>query len=285
VPNVDRRLFCSATMAARIERAECGLLAGAAAAAAARAPAVPVIEFPLAGGLAVWTAPEAPFNKVAGLGFAGVPATAELDALERAFVARRAPVRVELATLGDPAMVELLTGRGYRLVGFENVLGRPVDAAVRSAALPGIEVGECGPSDLLDWMDAVAGGFAAPDDQGVPADEEYSREALEQAFGDLAHARGFRRYLARLDGEVAGGASARYVDGVAQLCGAATLPRYRRRGVQSALLAARLAAAAAAGCDVAVVTTQPGSKSQENVQRLGFELLYARAVLVLPPPA
>jgi hypothetical protein len=29
-----------------------------------------------------------------------------------------------------------------------------------------------------------------------------------------------------------------------------------------------------------VVTTQPGSKSQENVQRLGFELLYTRAILV-----
>ena len=34
------------------------------------------------------------------------------------------------------------------------------------------------------------------------------------------------------------------------------------------------------GLDVAVVTTQPGSKSQQNVQRQGFELLYTRAVLV-----
>ena len=29
-----------------------------------------------------------------------------------------------------------------------------------------------------------------------------------------------------------------------------------------------------------MVTTQPGSKSQQNVQRQGFELVYARAVLV-----
>jgi hypothetical protein len=28
------------------------------------------------------------------------------------------------------------------------------------------------------------------------------------------------------------------------------------------------------------VTTEPGSKSQQNVQRQGFELLYSRAVLV-----
>jgi hypothetical protein len=31
---------------------------------------------------------------------------------------------------------------------------------------------------------------------------------------------------------------------------------------------------------IAVVTTQPGSKSQQNVQRQGFDLLYTRAVLV-----
>ncbi|HRI11203.1 MAG TPA: hypothetical protein PKW35_25470, partial [Nannocystaceae bacterium] len=63
------------------------------------------------------------------------------------------------------------------------------------------------------------------------------------------------------------------------------LPAHRRRGVQSALLTHRLAAAAAAGCELAVVTTQPGSKSQENVQRLGFALLYARAIFVGPAPA
>ena len=51
-------------------------------------------------------------------------------------------------------------------------------------------------------------------------------------------------------------------------------------GVQSALLATRLADAAGQGCEIAVVTTQPGSKSQQNVQRQGFELLYTRAILV-----
>jgi hypothetical protein len=50
--------------------------------------------------------------------------------------------------------------------------------------------------------------------------------------------------------------------------------------VQGTLLSERLRAAEKAGCDVAVVTTQPGSKSQENVQKQGFELLYTRAILV-----
>ena len=35
--------------------------------------------------------------------------------------------------------------------------------------------------------------------------------------------------------------------------------------------------------DIAVVTTQPGSKSQQNMQRQGFDLLYTRAILLKQP--
>jgi hypothetical protein len=52
--------------------------------------------------------------------------------------------------------------------------------------------------------------------------------------------------------------------------------------VQSALLRARLIDAAEQGCDLAIVTTEPASKSQHNVQRAGFALLYSRAILIRP---
>jgi hypothetical protein len=54
--------------------------------------------------------------------------------------------------------------------------------------------------------------------------------------------------------------------------------------VQTALLQARLQDAARRGCDLAVITTAPGSKSQQNAQRRGFALLYARALHVKAPP-
>jgi hypothetical protein len=60
------------------------------------------------------------------------------------------------------------------------------------------------------------------------------------------------------------------------------LPVFRRRGVQTALLRRRLADAYEAGCELALLTTSPGSKSQENGHRQGFELLYSRALLVRP---
>jgi len=136
-----------------------------------------------------------------------------------------------------------------------------------------------GDGEFEAWLDVVADAVAHPDTQGVPSHEEFPREVVVRAERDLAAA-GAVRYAALRDGVIAGGASFRIAEGVAQLTGAATAPAHRRRGVQTALLSARLADAAAAGCDIAVVTTQPGSKSQQNVQRRGFDLLYARAVLV-----
>jgi hypothetical protein len=49
--------------------------------------------------------------------------------------------------------------------------------------------------------------------------------------------------------------------------------------VQTALIRARLAFAAAAGCDLAAVNTVPGSVSQRNAERQGFRVVYTRALL------
>ena len=280
-------LFGSSALAARIERAEASLVESGARAVTlrqdARAAGHPVFVREIAGGVAVWTEPGSPLNKVAGVGFAGAVSEAEIAAIERELAARGAAVQVELANLADPAIAAMLTGRGYRLVNFENVLGR----AIREESLPAIADGvavELVPAGEFDvWLEAVIEGFANPDDQGVASPDDFPRDILAKVMRDFAAIEGFAHYLARRGGEVAGGASLRVAEGVAQLAGAATLPAHRRRGVQSSLLAARLADALAAGCDVAVVTTQPGSKSQQNVQRQGFQLLYTRAVLVKEP--
>src|SRR5215470_9199256 len=119
-------LFCDISLAERIERAEVGLIAGASDAARRRRPEAGGFAIPVAGGLATFAEDASPFNKVAGLGFGGTPGAKTLDEVERAFAARGAPVQVELAHLADPAIGALLTGRGYRLVSFENVLGLPI---------------------------------------------------------------------------------------------------------------------------------------------------------------
>ena len=274
-------MFANASLARRIERAEMGLVLEGAAAAARRVPAEQMIIHEFNGGAAVFVEPGAPFNKTVARGFEGVPAPEVLDRLEQQFAERQAPLQFEIATLADPGVARALTNRGYELVGFENVLALPLGPSSRFEPVEGIDVTRSAPDESAAWLDAVAVGFMHPDTFDGPSSQpQLPRDVLDRVFGDTLVAPNFERYIARRAGEVAGGASFRMQDGVAQLSGAATLPSHRRQGVQSALLRHRLAEAVRRGCDIAVVTTEPGSKSQENVQKAGFALLYARAVVV-----
>ena len=281
-----RMLMATRTLAARIEAAERDTVLDFAS--LARAAGGEVMVHHVGGGAAVFGGPGQPFNKIIGLGFDGPVDADAVAEMERAYDAARAEMRVELATLADPAVGALLTRRGFELAGYENVLGLALDAVMVDAltlareadAVRGVIVTGAG-DDTRAWIETVADGFGQPDHfDGPPPTESFNRQTLVDVFTTSSGAPGMALYLARLDGAIAGGGAVRISAGLAQLSGAATLPAFRRRGVQSALLRARLLDAARQGCDLAVVTTEPASKSQENVQRAGFTLLYSRAVLI-----
>jgi ribosomal protein S18 acetylase RimI-like enzyme len=280
-------LFATATLAARIDLAEARLCAAFAGIQGRRGQDAFVTG--IGGTVAVYGSPGAPFNKVAGLGLSGELDESALEHLEGEFRRRDAPLQVELSTLADPAVGAMLTRRGYVLLNFENVLGLSLDPAYIDDAnrrqvedqTGGITVARLQASDDPLWIDAMITGFAQADTFDGPASHEsYSREMLERAYRDQSEIEGSVRYVAHRNGALAGGGSVRLEGGLAQLTGAATLPEHRRKGVQSAVLRARLIDAAYYGCDLATVTVQPGSKSMQNAQRAGFSLLYPRAILV-----
>lgn len=273
-------MFASIAAATRIDRAEKRLTESL---AQAIVDSNAFIEF-IGGGVAVYAGPSSPMNKMIGVGFEGPPAATRLQEIEDLFQSRGAPLQAEVSTLADPAFAAMLTTRGYVLCNFENVSGRPIaDADRNSPENQNIQIEPLSASGADAWIDAAITGFQHPDGKGVQSQDLPPREALEAVMRPFAVAAGFRRYCAWVEGQLAGVATLRIDDGVAQLCGAATLPAFRRRGVQGALLRRRLADSAQAGCDLAVITTQPGSTSQENAHRQGFSLLYPRAILVKDP--
>ncbi len=273
-------MFADATLAARIDRAESRLTSGAAEAIRDAGLQKRVIIMPIAGGTAVYAGPAAPMNKLVGLGFDGPLDLSVLGEVEREWRDRAEPVRVELSILADPTIGQALTERGYRLRGFENVLGRLLKTLepVESRAELTVEVVQ--EAEATTWMDIAVTSFLELDGTGSGPDDSMSREEMVRVLSDFMIVPGLVRYLGRIDGQPVGEAAMRLDEGLAQICGAGTLPAFRGRGMQKALLARRLADAQAAACDFAVVTTAPGSRSQENVMRRGFELLYTRAVLI-----
>lgn len=265
-------MFCPPTLAARIDRAEGRLCAATAQSAEGLVLAV-------GGGSAIFAGSDSPTNKMIGVGYDGAVASSAFEEVETQFAARGARLQAEVSTLADPSIHSMLAARGYVPSGFENVLGHPL----KDSVLPmpeGMAITPIGRDDFPIFADVLVEAFANPDVGGVGGDEAPPPELLRQWVLVTLSLPGFHGYFARIGGEVAGGAAIRVDDGIAAFCGAGTLPRFRRRGVQTALIRSRLADAAKLGCEVAVVVTQPASRSQQNAQREGFELMYARQLLV-----
>jgi hypothetical protein len=263
------------SLAARIDRVEARLVHAVASAVAANDATARTQVIAIGDGIATFARSGSPVSKVIGVGFDGPLDAAVLATIETAWREREEPVRVELASLASTDAALQLSERGYHLLGFEHVLVRSLATLPPRAQHVDVTHGR----DDAAWMRILVDGFAAGDGTGATVDD-YARDAIEQVMRDMSWAPGFSRYVASLDGTPVGAATMRIDDGIALMGGAATLPTSRRRGVQGALLAARLADARDAGCELAIVTTAPGSQSQANVMRSGFALAYARAILV-----
>lgn len=268
-------------LARRIEAAEVRLsLAMADAARTVEGASVFTVE--RAGGAAVFCGPASPMTKAIGFGLAAPIADEDIDAVEKAFAASGMQPGWEVSTLADLASIRRLESRGYRLQRIEAVLGCDL---VRKHPVPVSDSGDMtvtrGPDDHWERI-AVEAFTEAETVEGrdAPA-EHYDTSVLEQTMAQLRALESVRRYVAWVDGVPASAGTARVDGGIFQLCGAGTLAAFRRRGLQTLLLSARLREAIQDGCDLAVVTVEPGSRSQANVQRHGFVPLYSRLVFAL----
>lgn len=234
------------------------------------------------GGLALFGKRGSPLNKVLGLGLGASVSDADLDRIERFYAAHRTPVQIELCPLAAVDVAPRLSARGFVLQGFETELARSIGPGVaRDLARPDeIRVTQARPDQDDLWLRVTAGGFAAfePPVGGGPSPEVPSIESMIDMMSQFAHPK-IRRYLAWLGDEPAGGGAAWVHAGVVGIAGTATLPQFRRRGVQRAITISAMEDAADEA-DLAIATTAPGSTSQRTFERLGFQVLYTRAILV-----
>ncbi len=216
-----------------------------------------------------------PLSEVLALGLDGPVPDETLDAIEAFYDERESPVRIQLCPLAEPSLAGRLSARGYALGEFENILVRrvaPVDAALSGAPLaPGVSVAPAGPSERELWSRLTGEGFFSP--APIPP-------VFDGLFDALFEYPGATPWIARADGAPAGAGAVASLGDVADLFAMATLPAFRGRGVQSALIAARLAEAARRECTLAVAGARAGSVSQRNMQRAGFVTAYTRPLLV-----
>ena len=148
---------------------------------------------------------------------------------------------------------------GFHTVVYGAASGRPLASIVDIDSTPEPEL----------FADVLLRGHGVPEGARVRDRASVARWAELDAW---------RLYLARIDGEPAGAALLSLDADLGYLANASTLPEYRRRGVQTALIARRIEDAARAGCDAACSGAAFGSPSQRNLQRAGLQVAYTKAV-------
>ena len=256
----------SMELARRIELAEADAAVSCAEAVKKIDPGRAEVEL-IAGGFAIFCGANSPVTQALALGLHGPVTKEEFDRLEEFFFSRKEAVRVETCPIADGSLLELYGQRGYRVKEFSNVMARPLEASHAWEPAAGVEISLAAREELSLWTLTVSQCFA----EHFPVTEEMLGVMKMFALG-----RNTECYLARIDGRVVGGATLSLRGKTAGFFGAGTLPEFRNRGVQTALLHTRMQRAAEAGCDLAVSLALPGSHSQRNITRMGFRTLYTR---------
>ncbi len=236
-------------------------------------PEIGASEEEICGGHMIFAGLGSPIGRATGVGLDRPFTAKDLDRVEQFYRARGAPSQVDICPLHDPALFEMFKERGYAIAELNNVLYRRLDPEEKFPLVPeGCEIRP-----------------------GLPEEAEAAGSIVEQAFfpdGAPEPYRGLLSPLYQMEGALTfvattGGRMVACGAGlvipehrVFGLFGAGTLPEFRGRGLQTALLRVRMAAAAKAGCEYAVVVTQGGTTSQRNSERLGFRVAYSKVTVI-----
>jgi GNAT superfamily N-acetyltransferase len=228
-------------------------------AAAAHAAAEDAVELVEIGGAVCTAMPSQPHsllgNRVVGLGISEPAADAVLDAVA-AFYAQYGASFTIVADLPQ------LAARGYRQVAPWTRFVRGTDPLRPPPAGPAVE--------LVEAAEAQAFGSVCATASGAPA-------YFAGWVGELVGRPGWHCYAVRATEAIVATAALYAFGDVGWLGFAATLPGYRGRGAQGALLAARVEQARRIGLSTLLTDTAAGpdetpSVSHRNIVRAGFRV-------------
>ncbi len=243
------------------------------------------------GGVMSFLEPGSWANQACGVGLAGPVTEDEIDRFVTYYTSRGVEPRVEVAQFADPTLITGLGRRGFDLRQFETVLARPI--------LPGEDVMAAMPNDwpMDDAGNELVIQRVEPDDEAMVLESfkvsmsgfmprGYVPSAAEIGMHRKIVAHPHSDYLvARFGSDVVGAGGVEYPRDdaipVGVLFGVSVLTKFRRRGVQQAMILHRVHQAQLRGARVAIIHSMPGASTDRNSMRLGFAPCYTKAILAM----
>ncbi len=229
-----------------------------------QSPAGRVLE--LGGGSACFSGVDSFLSQVIGWGFKteANQFKEEIETFEQFYQNLGNPgIAIEFCPYAGSHLAVLLSDRGYKISELNNVSYLDLNDYEESTLFcDPLELREIAPGEINDWARRVAIGFGVPD----------AREYFEQ----YARAEGVTSFGVFDQKNIVAGATIALNNEVCDLGVTSTIPVYRGQGLQKKLLLARLHYAKKHQMKLAAVTTDPGSISDANIQKIGFRCAYTR---------
>jgi ribosomal protein S18 acetylase RimI-like enzyme len=236
-------------------------------------PEIGAEEEEICGGHMIFAGLGSPIGRATGAGLDRPFTAGDLNHVEAFYRAHKAPSQVDLCPMHESSVFEMFKERGYAIAELNNVLYRKLDADEKfPPPPPGCEIRRS-LAEEADAAGAIVEGAFFPD--GAP-------EAFRGLIAPFYQMERALAFVARVEDRLVACGTGLVIPEhrVFALCGAGTLAEFRGRGLQTALLRARMAAAVEAGCEYAVVVTQGATTSQRNVERLGFRVAYSKVTVI-----
>jgi GNAT superfamily N-acetyltransferase len=206
-------------------------------------------------------------NRLCGLGTAEVDVTAG-EQIEDFFLDHGVRPTIDVTPWASASLRELLRTRCYTPSAFRNVYVRFASPFGDHRSDAPVIIEPVTSVNLEQWLSVIGEATGALGDSMRASSDEYCRARFAMPAG--------HNFLARIDGVPVGCGSVETEGGIAWLGGMATLPAYRGRGVQSALIRHRVDFAASEGVQLVASSAVPDGASARNLLRHDFRLAYSR---------
>jgi ribosomal protein S18 acetylase RimI-like enzyme len=221
---------------------------------------------------AAFAGAEAYSNRITGAALA----PEHIDPAIAFFDARGADTKLEVSSYASPALIAAVNARGFELRFFTHVLAMPVRNVSRLTPPAGITIERLDRSDL-----AAVRAAAIHNDRCFATDRDVSEVSVGLTMKHLLNPTN-DTFVAKARGEIVGVGCSESSHGVTLVFGGAVRPDLRGRGLQQALINVRVANAAERGSEVICVMAGPGTQSERNALRAGFQIVGTRAFFVRP---
>ncbi|KAL5340298.1 hypothetical protein BJX70DRAFT_361369 [Aspergillus crustosus] len=215
-------------------------------------------------------------NHVAGFGMDGPVTVDHLVRIEELYSAVGIAPEINLCPYAHESVFEVLDARGYSVcveMCVHTLSLHDLDIKEFTTTNPSIAITRVLPSEHDLFIRTSTLGFTSTAQPPL----------LLETLAKIATLRpDTTLYFARIDNKIAGCAGVAYIrtptGNVAELYIDSTVPEFRGRGVQSALVRARLVDAKRDGMGVATATTWPVGTSARNLAREGFRVGFLKGV-------